>query len=163
MSRRKFLDGLPALGGVFALLLLAAHCPAEVGTISASAQKGIDVGNQAWVEGMKEAKVALISGTYATNALDCGSSGECTKGRVAIGQQLRLRLMKSGRALAASVTSKGAVQQGDFVYEWGRADATFANGKKEADEYLTVWHRDTDGNWRIFRNMVIPAEKRRER
>jgi ketosteroid isomerase-like protein len=160
MDRRKFPYALPAAGGVFALLLFATHCPAEVGSISASAQRGIDVGNQAWVEGMKEAKAAFISGTYATNALDCGSSGECTKGRVAIGQHLRLRLMKSGRALTASVTSKGAVQQGDFVYEWGRADATFAKGKKEADEYLTVWHRDTDGNWRIFRNMVIPSEKR---
>jgi len=52
----------------------------------------------------------------------------------------------------------GSVQQGSFVYEWGRAEASFANGNNVVDRYLTVWHRQSDGSWKIFRNMVIPDD-----
>jgi hypothetical protein len=81
-------------------------------------------------------------------------SGACSD-RVAIKEQIE----KLGRAQSATVTSRGAAQQMEFVYKWGRAVASFANGKKVVDEYLTVWQRQPDGSWRIFRNMVIPSAK----
>ena len=146
---------------VLVYLLLATQCLAQAGTIEAAARKGIDAGNQAWVDGMKAGEVSLIAGTYAADALDCGPTGDCIRGRAAIERHLTEQFAKLGRALSASAISGGAVQQGDFVYEWGRAEASFAHGKRQVDRYLTVWRRETDGGWKIFRNLVIPDERRR--
>jgi ketosteroid isomerase-like protein len=142
------------------VLLLSTVCSARAQTIEPAARKGIDAGNQAWVDGMKLAQAAPIVATYADNALDCGPTGECASGLVAIGQNIEKLFAKWGRAQRAEVTSKGSVQQGDFVYEWGEAEASFANGNKVLDRYLTVWHREAGGSWKIFRNMVIPDDGR---
>jgi ketosteroid isomerase-like protein len=55
-----------------------------------------------------------------------------------------------------SVKTWGASQQGNFVYEWGQAEAAFNGGTNVIDKYLTVWQLQADGSWKIFRNMVIP-------
>jgi uncharacterized protein (TIGR02246 family) len=116
----------------------------------------INEGNQAWVSGMKSGDVAKIAATYASDALDCGATGECLKGRAAIESAMKARVAKMGRATAASVMSLGSVQRGNFVYEWGSATATFADGKKIEGPYLTVWEKQKDGSWKIFRNMALP-------
>jgi ketosteroid isomerase-like protein len=144
------------------LLLVAPACLAQGKTIEPSARKGIDAGNQAWIGGMKSGDAAPIAATYADDALDCDPTGECVRGRAAIEERTRALLARWGRAKSASVSSKGAVQEGGFVYEWGSAEASFANGKKIADRYLTVWQRQQDGSWKIFRNMVIPHSPRRQ-
>jgi len=141
---------------VVAALLLSPACLAQGGAIEAGARKGIAAGNQAWIDGMKQGMAAPIAATYTEDAVDCGSTGDCIRGRGAIEQHLKEQIESLGRARAVSVRSVGSVQQGDFVYEWGRAEASFANGKKIVDRYLTVWQRQADGSWRIFRNMVIP-------
>ena len=61
-----------------------------------------------------------------------------------------------GKADSASVVSMGAVQQGHYVYEWGEAKAHFPNGKSIKDRYLTVWQKQPEGSWKVFRNLVIP-------
>ncbi|MGB6191923.1 MAG: DUF4440 domain-containing protein, partial [Terracidiphilus sp.] len=109
-----------------------------------------------WIDGMKQGKVALISATYTPDAVDCSAEGNCIRGRAAIEEHMKDEMAKLGKATSASVTSIGSVQQASFVYEWGRAEATFSNGMKVADRYLTAWHREPDGTWKIFRNLVIP-------
>jgi ketosteroid isomerase-like protein len=131
---------------------------AQLGAIDPAARKDIDAGNQAWVRGMKEARAAPIAATYAESAVDCAATGECVKGRAAIEDYIRARIAKLGRATSASATSLGSVQQGDFVYEWGRSEVSFANGQKVAHRYLTVWQRQPGGAWQIFRNMPIPDD-----
>jgi ketosteroid isomerase-like protein len=152
--RSKALKGIAML-----VLLLSTARLAWTQTVQPAARKGIDAGNQAWVDGVKRGEAAPIAATYADNALDCGPTGECVRGRVAIEQQIKGLIAKRGRAKAAQVFSVGSVQQGDFVYEWGRAEASFANGNNLVERYLTVWHREGDGSWKIFRNMVIPDDK----
>jgi len=71
---------------------------------------------------------------------------------------MKERIAKLGRAVSASVTSDGSVQQGEFVYEWGHSEASFANGNRLAGRYLTVWRR-TGRDWQILRNMVIPPDR----
>jgi len=138
------------------LLFLAVCAFAQSGTIDPRARKDIDAGNQAWVNGMKAGESAPIAATYADNAVDCSSTGECAKGRAAIEERLKTRFAKLGRAVSASATSDGSVQQGDCVYEWGRSEVTFADGQKVAHRYLTVWQRQAGGEWKIFRNMPMP-------
>jgi len=123
---------------------------------SEAALRFINEGNQAWVSGMKSGNVAKIAATYAADALDCGATGECLKGRAAIESAMKARAAKTGRAASASVMSLGSVQRGNFVYEWGSATAAFADGKKIEGPYLTVWEKQKDGSWKIFRNIALP-------
>src|SRR5262249_32931134 len=138
-------------------LLVSPVCVAQTRTIEAAARKGIDAGNQAWIDGMMQGAAAPIAATYSEEGLDCSPTGECIRGRAAIEQHIEEQIERLGRAQSASVKSVGSVQQGDFVYEWGRAEASFANGKKVVDRYLTVWQRQRDASWKIFRNMVMPG------
>jgi ketosteroid isomerase-like protein len=145
--------------GFFVLgAVLSAIGAAQTGAIDPAARKDIDAGNQAWVTGMKDGRAAPIAATYAENAVDCAATGECVKGRAAIEDYMRIRIANLGRAISASATSLGSVQQGDFVYEWGRSEVSFANGQKVAHRYLTVWQWQPGGVWKIFRNMPIPDD-----
>jgi ketosteroid isomerase-like protein len=128
---------------------------AQSQTLPKSVRAGIDAGNQAWMDGVKTGNIPLISATYAADAVDCGPTGECTKGRPLIEQHMKTQLARQGRASAASVKTWGTSQQGNFVYEWGQAEATFKSGPM-VEKYLTVWQLQADGSWKIFRNMVIP-------
>jgi ketosteroid isomerase-like protein len=150
--------GINAVGFFVVGTLLSAIGAAQTGAIDPAARKDIDAGNLAWVTGMKDGRAAPIAATYAENAVDCPATGECVKGRAAIEDYMRARIAKLGRAISASATSLGSVQQGDFVYEWGRSEVSFANGQRVAHRYLTVWQRQPGGVWKIFRNMPIPDD-----
>ena len=138
-----------------AILLFPAALAAQSGPTSDSAKAGIDAGNQAWIDGMKTGNIAQIIATYADDAVDCGPTGECIRGRAQMEQHMK-EAAKRGKATSAKVDSWGSTQQGDFVYEWGRAEAAFASGQHVNEPYLTVWQKQNDGTWKIFRNMVIP-------
>jgi ketosteroid isomerase-like protein len=138
--------------------VLCALLAGQSGPVAMSARAGIDAGNQAWIDGVKAGDISLISATYAEDAVDCGPTGECIRGRSAIEQHMRADLASTGRARSAAVKSMGSSQQGSFVYEWGQAEATFGDGKKLVEKYLTAWQRQPDGSWKIFRNMVIPEK-----
>jgi ketosteroid isomerase-like protein len=139
-----------------ACALVAATATAQSGPASASARAGIDAGNQAWIDGVKTANIDMILATYTEEAVDCGPSGECFKGKSQIMQHMKAQLASLGRARSAVVKSWGSTQRGSFAYEWGQAEATYAGDKKLIDKYLTVWQQQPDGSWKIFRNLVIP-------
>jgi ketosteroid isomerase-like protein len=138
--------------------LFTAASMAQGGTLPDSARAGIDAGNQAWIDGVKTGNIPLIGATYAEDAVDCGPTGECTKGRLLIEQHMTKQLASLGRARSAAVKTWGTSQHGNFVYEWGQAEATFSNGTSMVEKYLTVWQLQADGSWKIFRNMVIPEK-----
>jgi ketosteroid isomerase-like protein len=143
---------------VMFLLLYWSTCLAQSKPVESVARQQIDAGNQAWINGMKQGNVGLITATYTTDAVDCGPEGDCVRGRSAIEEHMKEQMAKLGKAESASVTSIGSVQQGRFVYEWGKAEAAFPDGKKVVDQYLTAWRELPDGTWKIFRNLVIPNE-----
>ena len=138
--------------------LFSAAIIAQSGKAPGSARAGIDAGNQAWIDGVRTGDITLITATYAEDGVDCGPTGECIKGRLQIERHLRTQLASLGRARSATVKTWGSSEQGNFVYEWGQAEATFDGGKRLLDKYLTVWQRQADGSWKIFRNMVIPEK-----
>ena len=142
--------------GTLFCLFITSTCVAQSKPIESTARRQIDAGNQAWIDGMKHGKVALISGTYTPDAVDCSARGDCIRGRTAIGEHMKCEMAKLGKADSASVIGIGSVQQGSFVYEWGQAEATFPNGSKVVDRYITAWREEPDGSWKIFRNLVIP-------
>ena len=138
------------------LVLCCAACLAQSKPIDPDARRQIDAGNQQWVDAMKQGNAALLEPGNTVDSVDCSAVGSCITGRAALDEHARQEMAKLGKADSASVTSRGAVQQGRYVYEWGEAKAHFSNGKAILDRYLTVWQKQEDGNWKVFRNMVIP-------
>lgn len=141
---------------IVVFLLNCSACFAQTGAIESAARGQIDAGNQAWIDGTKQGNVGLIVATYTPDAVDCSAEGECIRGRAAIEEHMKEQMAKRGKAESASVSSISSVQQGRFVYEWGQAEARFPGGRKVVDRYLTVWREESDGSWKIFRNLVIP-------
>jgi ketosteroid isomerase-like protein len=122
-----------------------------------SARAAIARGNHDWIIGMQTGDATLIANSYTEDALDCGPTGECERGRAAILVSIQNRLANSGHASVAEVSSAGSSRQGNFVYEWGASRAQFSDGRKREGRYLTVWRREGD-SWKIFRNLSIPNE-----
>ncbi len=138
------------------LLLCCATCLAQSKPITSDARQQIDAGNQQWIDAMKQGNAALLVPGNTVDAVDCDPQGSCISGRSALGEHMKEEMAKLGKADSASVISSGSVQQGRYVYEWGEAKAHFPNGKSIMDRYLTVWQKQEDGSWKVFRNMVIP-------
>jgi ketosteroid isomerase-like protein len=139
------------------LVLFTSICLAQDKSIEPAARRQIDAGNQAWIDGMKQGSTALIVATFTPDAVDCSPEGDCIRGRSAIEKHIAEEMARLGNADWARVNSAGSVQQGRFVYEWGQAEAHFPNGKKIVDRYLTAWQKQSDGAWKIYRNLVIPT------
>ncbi|KAA6465121.1 DUF4440 domain-containing protein [Acidobacteria bacterium AB60] len=137
-----------------AIALLAATAAAR--PPADAARRGIDAGNQAWIDGIKAGDIRPILATYAEDAVDCSAAGECTQGIQAIERAMTAQLAALGRARSARVTTWGYSEHGNFAYEWGQAEASLENGKTLVEPYLTVWQRQPNGTWKIFRNLVIP-------
>jgi ketosteroid isomerase-like protein len=141
---------------VMFLGLFSSACLAQSNAIDADARRGIDAGNEQWVNAMKRGDVTSLGPGNTQDVVDCSPDGKCILGRSALEKHMKEDIAKLGKADSASVTSVGSIQQGRYVYEWGEAKAHFPNGKSIFDRYLTVWQKQSDGSWRVFRNLVIP-------
>lgn len=141
---------------IMSLLLCCSACLAQSKPIDSDARRQIDAGNQVWVDAMKQGNVALLVPGNTEDAVDCSPEGNCIRGRAALEEHMKEEMVKLGKADSASVSSVGSVQQGRYVYEWGEAKAHFPSGKSIRDSYLTVWQKQPDGTWKVFRNLVIP-------
>ena len=103
---------------------------------------------------------ATIAEPYTADAVFVSPDGTATRGRAAIEQLYRDRFAKSGPALETKIVSEELMLDGDLAYERGRGSITrLVEGKRVTDwaRFLTVWQRQPDGTWRIFRNVVLPA------
>jgi ketosteroid isomerase-like protein len=141
---------------VMFLVICGSTCLAQSKPIDPDARRQIDAGNQQWVDAMKDGNVALLVPGNTGDSVDCSPEGNCIRGQSALEQHMKEEMEKLGKASSANVVSMGSVQQGRYVYEWGEAKASFPNGKSILDRYLTVWQKQADGTWKVFRNLVIP-------
>jgi ketosteroid isomerase-like protein len=143
---------------VVLILFTATMAGAQNKPIDSEARRQIDAGNQQWVDAMKQGNAALLEPGNTVDAVDCSPEGNCLRGRSVLDEHAKAEMAALGKADSASVLSVGSVQQGRYVYEWGEAKAHFPNGKSISDHYLTVWQRQQDGSWKVFRNLVIPQK-----
>src|ERR1041384_4433180 len=129
-------------------LVLAAALPDSL-------TKSIASGNQDWIVGLEQHDAARIAAPYEEKAINCSAASECGAGRAAIQQQMEARVAKLGAVKNAWVKSSQTALDGELAYEWGRAGST-AGGKEFAGRYMTVWSKQADGSWKIFRNLSLP-------
>lgn len=115
----------------------------------------IRAGNREWVDGMKSRDAAAMARAYAAGAINVMPNGQCLIGHDAIETYFAKRLETMGDVVDGHVTSANIVEDGDLAYEWGTAEVTFADGKSFGGKFVTVWHHDADGRWRIIRNLAL--------
>jgi ketosteroid isomerase-like protein len=109
---------------------------------------------------MTKSDTATIAEPYTADAVFVSPDGTATKGHAAIEQLYRDRFAKSGPALETKIVSEELMLDGDFAYERGRGSITRRVREERVTDwarFLTVWQRQPDGGWKIFRNVVLPA------
>ncbi len=115
----------------------------------------VDAGNRDWLAGFEAGDARLMARSYATDAVFCGPGGDCIHGAAAIAAHYADAVRRFGRAVAASVQSQALRVDGDLAFESGRAQARFRDGRALAGRFSTVWKRQPDGHWKIFRNLSL--------
>ncbi len=128
--------------------------------IPRDARRTIDAANHAWLAAMERQDAAAIAEPYADDSVFVLPTGESAHGRTAIEQLMRDRFEKTGPVRRVSLAQDGTIAVGSMIYEWGHADIELAHdGRGTATahgRYLTVWRRDSEGRWRIIRNLSLP-------
>ena len=110
---------------------------------------------------MTKVDTVSIAEPYTNDAVFVSADGTVTKGRAAIEQLYRDRFAKSGAALETRIESEELMLDGDLAYERGRGMIQLRvrdECVKNWARFLTVWQRQPGGDWKIFRNVVLPGQ-----
>ena len=124
--------------------------------LPANLRKDVDAGNQAWVDGLKAGDPDHVVLGFAEDSVDCNPAGDCLKGPIAETTKYKALLARLGRATRAFVRSEALRVDHDLAYESGYAEAHFADGTVLKGRFCTVWKLQSDGHWKIFRNLPLP-------
>lgn len=127
-------------------------------TLPANLRKDIDGGNQAWVDGLKAGDVNRVVAGFSENAVNCNADGDCAKGLKSITAHYQKVIAKFGHATSGFVRSETLHVDHDLAYESGYSEARFFNTVLKG-RFSTVWKREDDGHWKIFRNISLPAAR----
>jgi uncharacterized protein (TIGR02246 family) len=109
---------------------------------------------------MTKADTASIAEPYTNDAVFVSVDGTVTKGRAQIEQLYRDRFAKSGAALETRIESEEVMIDADVAYERGRGMIKLRVAEERVPNwarFLTVWQRQPGGDWKIFRNLVLPG------
>jgi ketosteroid isomerase-like protein len=137
--------------------LLFSACACVAADLPTNLKKDIDAGNQAWVDGLKAGDIDRIVSSYSQDSVNCNAAGDCVKGLMAVAAQYKEVVARFGRASSGFVRSETLHVDHDLAYESGYAEAHFLNGAVRKGRFSTVWKREGDGHWKIFRNISLPA------
>lgn len=165
--RLRYAAKYPAL----LLVLCAPACPAApivsaaAAAAAASAQElaarqAVAQGGGRWTLAWQGHDAALIAALFAADGVEMGRGGVITRGRKAVGERFT-RLFGAIGPVRASRQTVDLWQMGGTVTEAGRyayVFAPFAAGRKpsvSAGNYVTVWQKQTDGQWLIHSDVTI--------
>ena len=124
----------------------------------AKLDQAIQKANSEFLTATKSGDAATIAAPYADNGVFLLPDGSCIRGRTEIEKMYRTGFEKAGPPASTKLDSKNVVVDGDLAYEMGGAEVS---GMKEGklvtrtSRYLTVWQRQTNGEWKIVRNIVL--------
>ncbi len=136
--------------------LFFSACACVAADLPANLREDIDAGNQAWVDGLKAGDANRIASSYSQDSVNCNAVGDCDKGLMAVTAQYKEVIARFGRATSGFVRSETLHVDHDLAYESGYAEAHFLNAAVLEGRFSTVWKRQGDGHWKIFRNISLP-------
>jgi uncharacterized protein (TIGR02246 family) len=109
---------------------------------------------------MTKGDVASIVEPYTQDAVFVSIDGTVFRGLAEIRQLYQNRFAKSPPVLESRIESDELMLDADLAYERGRGAFTrVVDGKRVSDwaRFLTIWQRQANGDWKIVRNIVLPA------
>ena len=121
--------------------------------------RAVEKANSDFVVAMKTGDAAIIAAPYAENASFITIDGACVQGRTEIEKLYRDRFARGGLASSTKINSKKLVVDNDLAYESGYGEIGVLKDDKlsiKGGRFLTVWQRQTNGDWKILRNVVLP-------
>lgn len=130
--------------------------PAAWAEVPAEAKAEIARINADWGPAMQKGDADTIVATYAPDAVFCSGDGKCYSGFDNITVMTKARLAAHGPAKRATAHTTQMVEDHGFIYEWGQAEIVSAEGVTRGGGYFTIWRKQPDGRWKIFRNIVLP-------
>ncbi|HZS62574.1 MAG TPA: SgcJ/EcaC family oxidoreductase [Gemmatimonadaceae bacterium] len=127
---------------------------------AAAALRTIDHADSDWIGAMRSRDVERIVEPYDRDGMFVTSTGTVIRGRDSIAALYRRRLTAVKRISDGAIVRDGLQAVNDsLVYEWGHGGMTFTDTSgvthTSRGPYLTVWRRESDGAWRIIRNLVF--------
>ena len=140
-------------------LLLFVAASAVAATPDSNLEKAVARANAEWAAAMKTGDAAVIAAPYTDDAVFVLADGKSLQGRAAVERMYRDGFQKGGPASTTKIDSKSLVRDGDMAYESGYAEVGVVRQGKpvtRGSRYLTVWQAQSDGAWKILRNIVLP-------
>lgn len=142
------------------LLALLAIGASTAHAQSKAALATIDHADSDWIGAMQPRNVERIVEPYDTDGMFVTATGTVIRGRDSIAALYRRRLTAIKQIRGGAIVREGVHAVNDsLVYEWGHGGMTFTDTSgathTSRGPYLTVWRRESDGAWRIIRNLVF--------
>ncbi len=139
----------------------AAPPPPDVAAIRSS----IEATNKRFSESIVKGDTSFAAGVYADDAILMNPNEPAWRGKAAIVKGYA-GMLASVKISAFSAKTEDVMVSGDLAVETGAGEWTFTppKGKPMTDKvkYLTVWKKQTDGSWKVVRdinNSDLPAAK----
>ena len=145
-----------------ATAVLLAAVPAELRAHHSGDPKldrAVEKANSEFIVAIKTGDAATIAAPYLENASFIMIDGASVQGRTEIEKMYRDRFARFGLARSAKINSKSLVVDNDLAYESGYGEIGMLKDDKlsiKGGRFLTVWQRQTNGDWKIMRNVVLP-------
>ena len=120
--------------------------------------RAVEKANSEFIVAMKTGDAATIAAPYTEDASFITIDGACVQGRTEIEKMYRDRFVRSGVAHSVKINSKKLVVDNNLAYESGYGEIGLLKDGKlsiSGGRFLTVWQRQTNGDWKILRNVVL--------
>jgi uncharacterized protein (TIGR02246 family) len=151
------------LAPAFALLALSLFAASVAAPPPSSGDARLDraiaAANSEWGPAMQAGEIEPIVRAYMDDGVFVAIDGSSIRGKAAIADFYRERFRKNGFALGTKIAPRRVVVDGDLSYEWGYGEVTVSKDGKPVTAggpYLTVWRKQSDGDWKILRNVILP-------
>ena len=139
-----------------AVAIAACTPPAPPPPDTAAVTAAIDAANKTFLANLQKGDAAAASMNYQDDAVVMMPNTPAWKGRAAIADGLKAMLADASITGGAATTTDVTVA-GDYAIETGTFEWTVTpkKGKAMTDKgkYLTTWHKQADGSWKITRDI----------
>ena len=127
----------------------AGHDPAVV-------QRAIDSTLAVFASAMTRGDTAALASVFAPDAMMLPSGSPILRGRAGVAQ-FNAGMLSMFTISNASFTTKDLIVTGDYAIETGEYRMTMkpkqGPAMPDTGKYVTVWQLDSDGNWKIIRDI----------
>lgn len=122
-------------------------------------QRIIDSAYARFSDALIKGDAAAASAMYANDAILLPANYKVAKGRNAV-DKTTASMLRSAKVTAVTFKTTDLVVTGDYAIETGAYDMT-AQGPppkgtpvRDVGKYVTIWKRQADGSWKIFRDIA---------